>query len=159
MKAVSRKGLLSAETELETCAGCHPVSRSQMWMNAHMPVREGSMSCASCHNSHGTIADALITDHTVNDNCYRCHGEKRGPFLWEHSPVYEDCLNCHLAHGSTREAMLKLSVPRLCQQCHVGGHGGNPRNPEHRFVVGSSCLQCHPTIHGSNHPSGIGFAR
>jgi DmsE family decaheme c-type cytochrome len=159
MKAVSRENLLTAKTETETCAQCHLLPRAQTLLNAHMPVRGGKMTCGSCHNSHGTIAESLISDHTINDNCYRCHAEKRGPFLWEHPPVYENCVNCHLPHGSTRKSMLSVSMPRLCQQCHVSGHGGSPRTPEDRFVVGSSCLQCHPTVHGSNHPAGEFFAR
>jgi len=159
MKANSRENLLTHESETETCAQCHLMPRSQQFRNAHMPVREGKMSCSSCHNPHGTIADRLISDHTINDGCYRCHAEKRGPFAYEHPPVYENCLNCHHPHGSTRRAMLKLSLPRLCQQCHVGGHGGSPRDPEHRFVISSSCLQCHPNVHGSNHPSGERFTR
>jgi DmsE family decaheme c-type cytochrome len=159
MKKVSRENLLSAQTEIETCSRCHPVARSQLYRNAHMPVREGKMSCSSCHNSHGTIADNLIADHTVNDLCYRCHAEKRGPFLWDHPPVYEDCLNCHLPHGSTRHAMLKLSQPRLCQQCHPTGHAGPARSPDDRDVVGRSCLHCHEAVHGSNHPSAIGLTR
>ena len=159
MKNHSREGLLSARTELETCSSCHSIQRSQMFRNAHMPVREEKMACGSCHNPHGTIADSLISAHTVNDNCYSCHAEKRGPFLWEHQPVYEDCVNCHLPHGSTRASMLKLSLPRLCQQCHPTGHAGNARRPADRFVIGSSCLQCHPAVHGSNHPSGNRFTR
>ena len=159
MKPVSRKNLLSDATEMKACGTCHLLPRSQMYRNSHMPVREGKMDCSSCHNPHGTIAENLITDHTVNDNCYRCHAEKRGPFLWEHPPVYENCLTCHQPHGSTRGAMLTLSLPRLCQQCHLGGHLGNPRAPDERHVIGSSCLQCHPNVHGSNHPSGSGFTR
>jgi DmsE family decaheme c-type cytochrome len=159
MKKVSRENLLSAETEMETCGRCHPVARSQLYRNAHMPVREGKMSCGSCHNSHGTVADNLIADQTVNDLCYRCHAEKRGPFLWDHPPVYEDCLNCHHPHGSTRRAMLKLSQPRLCQQCHPTGHPGGARAPDDRRVVGRSCLQCHEAVHGSNHPSAMGLTR
>ncbi len=159
MQARSRAGMLAAERETETCAQCHLMPRSQLYRNAHMPVREGKISCSSCHNPHGAIADHLISDHTVNDNCYRCHAEKRGPFLWEHPPVYEDCTNCHVPHGSTRASMLKVSLPRLCQQCHAGGHASRARDPDSRFVVGSSCLQCHPNVHGSNHPSGNRFTR
>lgn len=159
MKAVSRQGLLAERTQTKTCGSCHAVVRSQLYRNSHMPVREEKMSCSSCHNPHGTIADKLITDHTVNDNCYRCHAEKRGPFLWEHAPVYENCLNCHRPHGSTRQAMLTLSQPRLCQQCHVAGHGGLARAPDDRVVLGSSCMQCHQAVHGSNHPSGNAFTR
>jgi DmsE family decaheme c-type cytochrome len=161
MKAVSHEDLLSKKNETDTCSQCHLMPRSQMFRNAHMPLRptEEKMSCSSCHNPHGTIADRLIRDHTINDTCYRCHAEKRGPFLWEHPPVYENCLNCHNPHGSTREAMLQHSVPRLCQLCHPTGHAGSPRDPDHRFVIGTSCLQCHTNIHGSNHPSGQRFVR
>ena len=60
---------------------------------------------------------------TVNETCYTCHAEKRGPFLWEHSPVVDDCTNCHTPHGSTKPALLKARVPWLCQECHSGDHG------------------------------------
>ena len=124
-----------------------------------MPVREGKMDCASCHNPHGTIADSLINATTINDSCYECHADKRGPFLWEHQPVTESCLNCHEPHGTTRDHMLILSLPRLCQNCHTDGHAPIPRGPDDRYVRGASCLQCHTLVHGSNHPSGIRFTR
>ena len=160
MKNVSDRHQLARKTETELCTSCHLVKRGQMFRNSHMPVREGFMSCTSCHNPHGTVGDALLRQDTVNDNCYSCHAEKRGPFLWEHPPVNENCLNCHEPHGSTREAMLKLSKPRLCQQCHVASrHPSEARLPGNRFVIGSSCVQCHSNIHGSNHPSGFAFTR
>jgi len=60
----------------------------------------------------------------------------------------------------TREAMLKLSKPRLCQQCHIPNrHPTEARLPQNRFVISSSCVQCHSNIHGSNHPSGFAFTR
>jgi DmsE family decaheme c-type cytochrome len=155
----SPRNLLTASTETGTCGGCHPVQRAQQFRNSHMPVREGKMSCSSCHNTHGTITRALIPDPTINDNCYRCHAEKRGPFLWEHAPANESCLDCHLAHGSTRDGMLRSSAPRLCQECHGRSHAPNPRSPNSHFVLGGSCLNCHPQIHGSNHPSGSGLSR
>jgi DmsE family decaheme c-type cytochrome len=160
MKELSDRHQLARKTEMELCTSCHLIPRAQMFRNAHMPVREGFMSCSSCHNPHGTVAEALMRQDTVNDNCYACHAEKRGPFLWEHAPVNENCLNCHEPHGSTREAMLKLSQPRLCQQCHVASrHPSEARLPQNRFVISNSCVQCHSNIHGSNHPSGFAFTR
>jgi predicted CXXCH cytochrome family protein len=44
--------------------------------------------------------------------------EKRGPFLWEHAPVRESCLNCHSPHGSNHEKLLTTALPMLCQECH-----------------------------------------
>lgn len=160
MKPVSDRHLLARDTEIETCGQCHLIRRSELYRNAHMPLREGEMSCSSCHNTHGTITEALIPQVSVNDNCYSCHAEKRGPFLWEHPPVTEDCLSCHAPHGTVRAKMLKLSLPRLCQQCHVATlHPSDPRPPDDRMVLGNSCLNCHLNIHGSNHPSGFAFTR
>ena len=85
-----------------------------------MPVREGKMTCTSCHNPHGTVTPALLKENSLNDTCFTCHAEKRGPFLWNHPPVLESCANCHDPHGSNHEHMLKLAKPRLCQQCHCG---------------------------------------
>ena len=160
MKRVSPDHQLARRTEMQTCAGCHKVQRARQHRNAHMPVREGKISCSSCHNTHGTISDSLIDHVTVNDSCYSCHADKRGPFLWEHYPVNESCLNCHDPHGTTRDRMLKLALPRLCHQCHIETrHPTNPQDPDSRFVIGGSCLNCHPNIHGSNHPSGNRFTR
>jgi predicted CXXCH cytochrome family protein len=52
-----------------------------------------------------------LLEATVNDTCYQCHAEKRGPFLWEHAPVREDCTNCHSPHGSTQPSLLKARTP------------------------------------------------
>lgn len=170
MHAASERNLLSKPTEIATCAGCHKIQAARQYRNAHMPLRpgefnsssaaDGKMACSSCHNPHGTVSEKLISHVTVNEGCLSCHADKRGPFLWEHLPVTEDCLNCHDPHGTTREGMLKLGVPRLCQACHNSRfHPSTPRTPGDRFVIGSSCLQCHSNIHGSNHPSGFGLTR
>lgn len=160
MRRTSEKALLAKATEVDTCAQCHLTRRSQTVRNAHMPLREGKMTCSSCHNPHGTITRALLPVDSPNDNCYRCHADKRGPFLWEHFPVAENCINCHDPHGGVREKMLKLSLPRLCHQCHIESrHPTEARLPTNKFVIGRACLQCHANIHGSNHPSGFAFTR
>ena len=43
--------------------------------------------------------------NSVNETCYTCHAEKRGPFLFEHAPVRENCLNCHDPHGSSERIL------------------------------------------------------
>ena len=170
MRRVSDRHLLSGRSEVETCSQCHLMPRSQTWRNSHMPLRsgpgtrdigsEGWMSCSSCHNPHGTISDALIDAISVNDGCYSCHADKRGPFLWEHAPVNESCLNCHEPHGSINPAMLRVAPPRLCQSCHTETlHPSEARLQQSRFVVGKSCANCHRAVHGSNHPSGFGLTR
>jgi predicted CXXCH cytochrome family protein len=63
--------------------------------------------------------DTLLKQRSVNDNCYGCHADKRGPFLWEHVPVIEDCTACHRPHGSIHPGMLALRGPMFCQ---LGAH-------------------------------------
>ena len=60
---------------------------------------------------------------SVNETCYTCHMEKRGPFVHVHEPVAEDCSNCHNPHGTVAENLLKARPPFLCHQCHTP-HGG-----------------------------------
>jgi DmsE family decaheme c-type cytochrome len=161
MTNVTPKFQLAKLTESDTCFQCHKNKRAEIWRSSHMPIREGKMTCSTCHNPHGTYGEALLNEATVNDNCYKCHAEKRGPFLWEHPPVRENCLNCHDPHGSINDFLLKISRPRLCQQCHANltGHPGNPRNPASVYAFNRECQNCHSQHHGSNSPSGSRFHR
>ena len=163
MTNITPRAQLAKPTQLETCGTCHVRQRAQQMRSSHMPLREGKMTCSSCHNPHGGVAQALLKEPSVNETCYTCHAEKRGPFLWEHAPVPESCVNCHDPHGSNHERMLKVAKPRLCQQCHIETR--HPTSPYGRdassmkFVLGKSCASCHVNIHGSNHPSGFAFTR
>jgi DmsE family decaheme c-type cytochrome len=104
----------------------------------------------------------MIKANTVNELCYKCHADKRGPFMWPHPPVEENCLSCHTAHGSNISKLLVSRVPLLCQACHNdAGHPGTiytsfetfqGRNPSNKMFA-RACLNCHSTIHGSNAPS------
>jgi DmsE family decaheme c-type cytochrome len=163
MEDQSPHNQLAKQTEIETCGMCHLQKRAATMRTSHMPLREGKMTCSSCHNPHGTVTPALLKENSPNDTCYTCHAEKRGPFLWTHAPVPESCSNCHDPHGSNHENMLKIAKPRLCQQCHIPSR--HPTNAFGRdtgslkFVLGSSCVSCHSNIHGSNHPGGHAFTR
>jgi len=148
--------LLAKARETELCLGCHKLQRVESLRSSHMPLREGKISCSDCHDPHGSTSDAMLRDPSLNDNCYRCHAEKRGPFLFEHPPVRESCLNCHDPHGSMHESLLRSKQPRLCQNCHISSrHPSEPRVSGSRFVFNRGCVNCHPQVHGSNHPSGV----
>jgi DmsE family decaheme c-type cytochrome len=155
--------IMNRTGQQEKCFACHERTRAQTFSASSHPLRTGQMTCSDCHNPHGGINDHALVESTVNDTCYTCHAEKRGPYLWEHAPVTEDCGLCHQAHGSNHPAMLTKRPPLLCQQCHSpGGHPAvayTSESPENsfqaRFLLSRSCGNCHTQVHGSNHPSGV----
>ncbi len=159
MEKVSVKFQLAKSTEPEVCFQCHKDVRAKMVNSSHMPLMNGSVVCSSCHNPHGSATDGLLREASVNETCYKCHADKRGPFLWEHEPVRDNCLNCHDPHGSVNEYMLVMQRPRLCQSCHMGPGHGNPGNPMTVQSVNRSCQNCHTFVHGSNSPAGQLFQR
>jgi DmsE family decaheme c-type cytochrome len=160
--------LLTEGSEFDTCGACHLRRKATLMRSAHMPLREGTMSCSSCHEPHGSTGPALLRQDSINDNCTSCHAEKQSPVLWEHPPVRENCLNCHDPHGSLHPRMQIAKQPRLCQQCHdEARHPTQPyadATPGPEFFPNSrmfdrGCLNCHSMIHGSNHPAGMRFLR
>jgi len=159
MEKVSPKHQMIRETEVETCFQCHKDRRAQFERPSHHPLKEGDMTCSSCHNPHGSATDKLLKEASINETCYKCHADKRGPLLWEHEPVRENCLNCHEPHGTVNEYMLKVQRPRLCQQCHMGVGHGNPGDPTAIYQINRSCQNCHTKVHGSNAPAGSLFQR
>jgi DmsE family decaheme c-type cytochrome len=155
--------------ETELCFSCHQDIRSKFNKQSHHPVKEGLIKCSSCHDVHGGFGKKLIKTDETNELCYSCHAEKRGPFMWEHAPVEENCLTCHEAHGSSHGKLLDRKVPQLCQNCHNvqgGGHMTQAYTSQYSFsggtlgdrnaFIGRSCLNCHTNIHGSNGPGQSG---
>jgi DmsE family decaheme c-type cytochrome len=78
----SLQNQLVKATETQVCATCHrlQVAKTERAV-AHMPVREGKMTCSSCHNPHGSITNVknLKTGSSVGELCTSCHTEMRGP--------------------------------------------------------------------------------
>ncbi len=155
-------------TQPEVCFACHKEQRAQINRPSHHPIPEGKMGCSDCHNPHGSAGPKLMNRDSVNDTCYTCHMEKRGPFVHNHEPVSEDCSNCHNPHGTVVESMLKARPPFLCHQCHTP-HGpnalvlqGQPAGQPGAttggkngllYTQGRGCLNCHTQVHGTNNPS------
>ena len=154
---------LLRKPELEMCTTCHVQKKASLMRSSHMPLRQDSkMKCTSCHNPHGTPYPRMLLQPSINQTCYSCHTEKRGPFLWEHAPVRESCVNCHEPHGTVNDFLLKAKMPILCIQCHngfAGGGMGNAHSARDRYALNQDCMNCHLAIHGSMHPQGNRFKR
>jgi DmsE family decaheme c-type cytochrome len=165
---VAKDPVLVKTSQPEKCFTCHAEQRSDSFKFSHHPIREGKVVCSDCHNPHGSAGPKLLKEFTVNEVCYTCHMEKRGPVLWEHEPVRENCLTCHSPHGSTQARLLIERPPYLCQECHAnsshqaqllagqnlpGQVGSNAR------LMARGCVNCHSQIHGSNSPNGTFLTR
>lgn len=160
--------VLVKKTQPEICFTCHAEQRADSFKFSHHPIREGKVVCSDCHNPHGSPGPKLLKEFTVNETCYTCHMEKRGPYLWEHAPVRESCLNCHTPHGSTQARLLIERPPYLCQECHANsGHQAQPQAGQNlpgmiaqNFrAFGKGCANCHSQVHGSNSPAGAFLTR
>ena len=163
----------SRPIEADICGTCHKQVRNATLKPSHHPILEGKVKCSDCHNPHGALTQAMLKHETVNQQCFSCHADKRGPFVFGHPPVEENCLSCHTPHGSAHEKLLNEKAPNLCQDCHVTGR--HPTNfygsgqawnlpsgaPNAAAAVNSrfiarGCLNCHNSIHGSNAPTNRG---
>jgi DmsE family decaheme c-type cytochrome len=148
------------QNQAEVCFACHKEQRVQINRPSRHPIKEGKVACSDCHQPHGTAGEKLMVRDSVNETCYTCHMEKRGPFVRSHQPVTDDCSICHNPHGTVNDNLLKQRAPFLCQQCHEptghrgaipavtpgnGGSGGG-------VTLGRGCLNCHTQIHGTNNP-------
>jgi DmsE family decaheme c-type cytochrome len=159
---------IKAANQVALCSDCHRGTVNRQHRFNHMPVREGSMTCSSCHNVHGSPNVRLLrAGTTIDESCSSCHADKRGPYLWEHAPVSESCVTCHDPHGSNNDRMLVSKQPFLCQRCHVTSRHpptvyegyllNNSQNANK--IYSRSCTICHQLIHGSNAPSGKALLR
>jgi DmsE family decaheme c-type cytochrome len=146
------------------CASCH----QDVWASFQRPYNhrlpQDAMSCVDCHNPHGTFEPRSLQTVSANEpGCLKCHGDKAGPFVYEHAPVkLEGCMACHQPHGSSNARMLTRQIVRLvCQECHSdfqsvapakGGTMGSIAPAIHDLASPrfQNCTNCHQKVHGSN---------
>lgn len=153
---IASKAMLR-QNEPQLCMGCHTETKAQFTKPFHHKVLEGTMNCSSCHNAHGGF-ESKQTKLSVGADaaCIKCHGDKQGPFAFEHAPLKtEGCATCHTPHGSSNPKMLnRSSVRQLCMECHSSlsnADPGAPQAPHNQSTTRyMNCTICHARIHGSN---------
>jgi len=152
-----------ADATNKLCASCHLNEWAQFQRPFHHKLPEGAMTCVDCHNPHGSIRPAMLQSFASNDpGCFACHGDKRGPFTFEHAPVrFQGCQACHEPHGSANPRMLtRANVRFVCLECHANLPSAPmpvkvmgvvpPAFHDLRSPVFQNCTVCHQKIHGSH---------
>ena len=143
--------IINPGKEPEMCFACHMEKKAQFNLPYHHPLNEGHISCTDCHDPHA--ADVRPWSATslgdVNEKCFQCHKQQRGPFAMEHLALREGCTSCHQVHGSINDKMLVTRDASLCTRCHSDGalltdHGTRLKQ--------GTCFsgECHVAVHGSN---------
>lgn len=151
--------------QAQVCFNCHKDKRAEFRRPSRHPISEGKVVCSNCHNPHGGAGPKQLVGDNVVETCYACHMEKRGPFIWNHQPVTEDCTLCHNPHGTVNPSLLKARSPFLCQECHeptshratapsAAPVTGSPPNPSinQEVMLARGCVNCHNNIHGGSSP-------
>jgi hypothetical protein len=138
MKKVSTRNQLKHATETELCGSCHLVRRAQMFRNAHMPVREGAMSCSSCHRARQRHAVAGEPRHDQRQ-LPAAAGREARPSV---GARVRQPRTRRLPRSCTVDAarMLKLNPPRLLPAVpHRDAHRPRRASAGEQFVIGRSC--------------------
>ncbi len=164
----NESGLVKSDPEL--CMDCHRDIMAKVNFPSRHPLREGKMKCSSCHAHHGSMMQNLKTHERLNDMCINCHGDKQGPFIFEHAPVAEDCTICHdtlfnmdtasLARSgvfhedynptdeyninfSETNAKAKLQIPQISFVDFYAGVRNQHRSGQYQARTLSKCSTCH----------------
>lgn len=156
-ETVNPAKLTAAQTN-DSCLQCHSRDRTHFeWRGGEHDRKD--MSCLSCHSvHHAKAAENMLANATLEDTCFRCHADKRKPFLQRSTHLFRtenqvmkvSCVSCHNPHGGgDRKMLVARTTNDLCYQCHAEKRG--PFLWEHAPVQ-ENCLTCH-TPHGSNNAS------
>ncbi len=150
-----QKTIINPKKNPERCFSCHVDKKAQIRLPFHHPILEGKMSCSDCHEMHGENSRpwSLTSVANMNEVCFKCHKDQRGPFVFGHEALREGCQTCHQVHGSVNDKMLIARDATLCLRCHsqqtsliVGLSDHSSR------LTNGTCYSggCHTAPHGSN---------
>jgi predicted CXXCH cytochrome family protein len=159
------EAIINPEQNPSSCFQCHPTTKVLFSLQYHHPVREGRLTCISCHDPHG--ANILLPKGTfvgrVNETCFGCHREQARPYVFEHEALREGCTICHQPHGSINDKLLIERDSNLCIKCHaqlaVPGTIVFGDTNHTGFVMQGVCWSagCHTAVHGSDINSSLRY--
>jgi DmsE family decaheme c-type cytochrome len=138
------------------CSTCH-INSHQQNMGERNSHSENDISCAGCHQVHGSTAAGLLQKEEP-ELCYQCHTEVRGEFYLPYRHPVSDgivrCSECHMSLDQNKRVLSTSRIDAACFNCHAEFQGPFPY--EHQAALGYSteeggCLSCH-NAHGSSLP-------
>ena len=159
VEGMGDKSKIVRSDAVTTCYSCHLNIKGKFQLQHHHPVPEGRMSCTDCHDMHGS--DVRATGGSMllgmDEKCFKCHKEQRGPYVFEHDAMRDGCQSCHNAHGSINDKLLIAGQTTTCLRCHwevafnTGSGGiGNIEHGDYAIGQGEECIDHHRAPHGSN---------
>jgi predicted CXXCH cytochrome family protein len=156
--------IVNPQKSADTCYQCHLEKRGEF--NLPYGHKPGVVGCSECHDPHkgDAIKGGGVRLASANETCLKCHESQRGPYVFEHEALRDNCSVCHNPHGSTNPKMLKARNATLCLQCHyqqqtatglyIGG-----RDHQTFLQQRGTCWSagCHEAVHGSHVNSSLRF--
>lgn len=104
--------------------------------NLHYPYEE--KECMSCHDENSPGQMVLPEP----DLCYMCHDDFNNLYEAVHAPVDMGfCTQCHNAHQSRNDYLLKFTGQALCTDCH--DLELVQQNEMHSDIGDTECTLCH----------------
>ncbi|MGK5084383.1 cytochrome c3 family protein [Bdellovibrionota bacterium FG-1] len=153
----------------DTCLMCHDMMPDKS-KSIHGVLKDQE-SCLNCHVAHSSENKKLLIVNPSPAFCLSCHNQeidtqfslnprklvnveqqvKTMPFV--HKPTLDTddekrgCLECHEAHSSKQEFLLRQNPANLCRTCHTAVK--DPAQLVHGAMTDTrSCANCH-NPHGS----------
>lgn len=153
--------ILNPKKNPQPCFQCHLDKKAEFNLQYHHPVLEGKVSCVDCHDPHAeeVMPWTATTLEGPNETCFKCHPDKKGPFVYEHDAMREGCTICHNPHGSINKSLLTANDMNLCLKCHyqqsypvLGTAAGMNHYSSATGTLSraENCASCHVAVHGSN---------
>lgn len=146
---------LPAQAQSLICLKCHTANATFNLHNWNAGAHSvNDVSCIGCHSICSTFKsgrpDLKVKLRDAAEMCYKCHQDVKAEFsLPSHHPVQEKkifCIDCHDAHGTINDMLLKkMTIKETCAQCHT--EKGGPYVYEHAEIT-ENCKTCH-SPHGS----------
>jgi predicted CXXCH cytochrome family protein len=136
--------------QCQSCHSAHLTEAIGVWNKVEAPLAQAQFFRAPRIAEENRWLTESLLRLTQTRLCYECHSTVQAQFaLPTHHRVPEGlmkCTDCHNAHGTNNQAMLRKTAWEVCVDCHTEKRG--PFIFEHAAVKVEGCGACH-SPHGT----------